>query len=61
MVQRARLGCLSAALVWALLSALPGAARAQDEDGHRYWIFRDGLYQESALGAPSWYLHGVFA
>ena len=34
--------------------------RIEDEDGHRYWVFRDGLYQESALGAPSWYLHGVF-
>jgi protein ImuB len=35
--------------------------RIEDEDGHRYWMFRDGLYQDSALGAPSWYLHGVFA
>jgi protein ImuB len=34
--------------------------RIEDEDGHRYWVFRDGLYQESELGAPSWYLHGVF-
>jgi len=35
--------------------------RIEDEDGHRYWLFRDGLYQETELGAPSWYLHGVFA
>ena len=35
--------------------------RIEDEDGHRYWMFRDGFYQDSALGAPSWYLHGVFA
>jgi len=34
--------------------------RIEDEDGHRYWIFRDGLYQENGLGVPSWYLHGVF-
>lgn len=34
--------------------------RIEDEAGHRYWIFRDGLYQESELGVPSWYLHGVF-
>jgi protein ImuB len=34
--------------------------RIEDEDGHRYWIFRDGLNQESGLGVPSWYLHGVF-
>ena len=34
--------------------------RIEDEDGHRYWVFREGLYQESELGAPGWYLHGVF-
>lgn len=34
--------------------------RIEDEDGHRYWVFREGLYQDSELGAPSWYLHGVF-
>ncbi len=32
--------------------------RIEDEDGHRYWVFREGLYQESA--PPCWYLHGVF-
>jgi protein ImuB len=34
--------------------------RIEDEDGHRYWIFRDGLYQESELSVPSWYLHGIY-
>ena len=34
--------------------------RIEDEDGHRYWVFREGLYQDSELGPPSWYLHGVF-
>jgi protein ImuB len=34
--------------------------RIEDEDGHRYWVFREGLYQDSAGGAPGWYLHGVF-
>jgi protein ImuB len=34
--------------------------RIEDEDGHRYWVFREGLYQEAGLGPPSWYLHGVF-
>ena len=34
--------------------------RIEDEDGHRYWVFRDGLYQESGRGNPAWYLHGVF-
>jgi protein ImuB len=34
--------------------------RIEDEEGHRYWVFREGLYQESELGAPCWFLHGVF-
>jgi protein ImuB len=34
--------------------------RIEDEDGHRYWVFREGLYQESEQTMPSWYLHGVF-
>lgn len=32
--------------------------RIEDGDGHRYWIFRE--YQESELGSPGWFLHGVF-
>jgi protein ImuB len=34
--------------------------RIEDEDGHRYWVFREGLYQESEVGSPGWFLHGVF-
>jgi protein ImuB len=34
--------------------------RIEDEDGHRYWVFREGLYQETEQAMPSWYLHGVF-
>jgi protein ImuB len=34
--------------------------RIEDEDGHRYWVYRDGLYQNSSQGTPAWYLHGVF-
>jgi protein ImuB len=34
--------------------------RIEDEDGRRYWVFREGLYQESEDGAPGWFLHGVF-
>jgi protein ImuB len=34
--------------------------RIEDEDGHRYWVFREGLYQESGFGSPGWFLHGVF-
>lgn len=34
--------------------------RIEDEDGRRYWVFREGLYQDSADDTPTWYLHGVF-
>ena len=34
--------------------------RIEDEDGHRYWVFRECLYQESEFEPPCWYLHGVF-
>ena len=34
--------------------------RIEDEDGCRYWIFREGLYQDNTDGMPAWYLHGVF-
>jgi protein ImuB len=34
--------------------------RIEDEDGRRYWMFRAGLYQESAKDLPNWYVHGVF-
>ena len=33
--------------------------RIEDEEGHRYWVFREGLYQEAG-DTPAWYLHGVF-
>jgi protein ImuB len=34
--------------------------RIEDESGHRFWLFREGLYGfESA--APRWFMHGVFA
>jgi len=35
--------------------------RIEDEDGCRYWVFREGLYRESADEPPCWFLHGVFA
>jgi protein ImuB len=35
--------------------------RIEDEDGCRYWVFREGLYQASADDPPCWFLHGVFA
>jgi protein ImuB len=41
--------------------------RVEDEEGRRFWIFRDGLYERELAdeaGKPvpaSWYLHGLFA
>jgi protein ImuB len=36
--------------------------RIEDEAGHRYWLFREGLYEREDFGRlPSWWLHGVFA
>jgi protein ImuB len=39
--------------------------RIEDDQGLRYWLFREGLYgSESASGAderaPSWWMHGMF-
>ena len=33
--------------------------RAEDSDGRRFWLYREGLYREAA--APRWFLHGFFA
>ena len=35
--------------------------RIEDEDGCRYWVFREGLYRDGEDEAPCWFLHGVFA
>ena len=34
--------------------------RVEDAEGHRFWLFREGLYGRETT-APRWYLHGVFA
>lgn len=34
--------------------------RIEDEHGGRYWVFREGLYQDSTDEAPGWFLHGLF-
>jgi protein ImuB len=33
--------------------------RAEDCDGHAFWLYRDGLYRETA--EPRWFMHGLFA
>jgi protein ImuB len=36
--------------------------RVEDDQGRRYWLFREGLFgREDADAAPSWWLQGVFA
>ena len=34
--------------------------RVEDQEGRRYWLYRDGLFGREA-GAPPWFLHGGFA
>jgi protein ImuB len=34
--------------------------RIEDEAGCRYWVFREGLYQDGEADPPGWFLHGVF-
>ena len=36
--------------------------RVEDDQGRRYWLFREGLYgREDAERPPNWWLHGLFA
>ena len=34
--------------------------RVETGEGQRFWLYRDGLYDQSGL-APRWYLQGIFA
>jgi protein ImuB len=34
--------------------------RVETREGQRFWLYRDGLYDQSGL-SPRWYLHGIFA
>ena len=33
---------------------------AEDAQGRRFWIYREGLYGQGAA-PPRWYMHGLFA
>jgi protein ImuB len=33
--------------------------RVEDREGRRFWLFRQGLYEETA--EPRWFVHGLFA
>ena len=41
--------------------------RVEDDEGRRYWLFREGLYGREDAGpaeeraAPSWWMHGVLS
>ncbi|WAT18233.1 DNA polymerase Y family protein [Aurantiacibacter sp. MUD11] len=35
--------------------------RIEDEQGRRYWIYRNGLPDDGRGGMPDWYLQGLFA
>jgi protein ImuB len=34
--------------------------RVEDEEGRRFWLYRDGLYDRET-DRPRWYVHGLFA
>ncbi len=33
----------------------------EDEEGRRYWLYRDGLYGEDEGPPPKWFVHGLSA
>ncbi len=35
--------------------------RVEDAEGRRYWLFREGLYEDGRGGPPEWFVHGLFA
>ncbi|MFZ1661387.1 MAG: DNA polymerase Y family protein [Paracoccaceae bacterium] len=35
--------------------------KVEDEAGHRFWLYREGLHDDGRGGTPRWFLHGMFA
>ncbi|MEM9285402.1 MAG: DNA polymerase Y family protein [Pseudomonadota bacterium] len=35
--------------------------RVEDDQGRRYWVYRDGLYNDGRDTSPQWFMHGFFA
>lgn len=35
--------------------------KVEDREGHRFWLYREGLHGDGRGGAPRWFLHGIFA
>jgi protein ImuB len=48
---------------WPLASAARDYFRVEDKTGLRFWLFRAGLYRDTARGpaTPCWFLHGMYA
>lgn len=44
---------------WNEIGATRDYFRVEDETGHRFWLYRDGLYI-TETAAPQWYVHGIF-
>jgi protein ImuB len=34
--------------------------RVEDDQGRRYWIYREGLVGDGRGGLPAWFIHGLF-
>ncbi|MBW0006178.1 MAG: DNA polymerase Y family protein [Sphingomonas sp.] len=34
--------------------------RVEDDEGRRYWIYREGLIGDGRGGIPNWFIHGLF-
>ena len=34
--------------------------RVEDTQGQRYWLYREGLYEQETT-RPRWFMHGLFA
>lgn len=34
--------------------------KVENEKGHRFWLYREGLQGDGRGGAPRWFLHGIF-
>lgn len=35
--------------------------RVEDQEGRRFWLYREGLHEDGRGGDPRWFLHGMFA
>jgi protein ImuB len=48
---------------WREIAKVPQARDyyvVEDDRGHRFWLFRQGLYTDSSAPRPGWFMHGLF-